>query len=110
MTCSGNNRDACHKHQAATMTTPEVSKTANKPPFCTVVSVSCFLAVAHCPQFPPCTERIVRHMHLLGLHDPLATGARLAPPTGAAICMFPELLHAWPASLMTSQVPEQTEK
>jgi hypothetical protein len=24
--------------------------------------------------------------------------------------MFPKLLHAWPSSLMTSRVPEQTEK
>jgi len=92
------------------MSTPEVSKTANKPPSRTVLSVYCFLAVAHRPQFPPCTEGTVRHMPLLGLRAPLATGARLAPPTCAAVCMFPELLHAWPTSLFASRVPEQTEK
>lgn len=92
------------------MTTPEVSKTANKPPSCTVLSVYCFLAVAHCPRCPPCTEGTVRHMSPLGCHAPLATGAHSAPPTGAAVCMFPELLHAWPTSLMASWVPEQTEK
>ena len=102
MTCSGNNRNACHKHQAATMTTPEVSKTANKPPSCTVLSVYWFLAVAHFPRFPPCTEGTIRHMPLLGFHAPLATGAHLAPPAGAAFCTFPELPHAWPTSLFAS--------
>jgi hypothetical protein len=110
MACSANNRNACHKHQAATMTTPEVSKTANKPPSCTVLSVYCFLAVARCSWFPPCTEGTVQHMPRLGLHAPLATGARLAPPTRAVVCTFPELPHAWPSSLTAYQVPEQTEK
>ena len=92
------------------MTTTELSKTANKPPLSNVLSVYCFLAVADCPQFPPCTEGTVRNMPLSGLHAPLATGARLAPPTGAAFCTFPELLHAWPSSLMASRLPKQTEK
>ena len=110
MTIFGNSRNDCHKHQAATMTTPEVGKTANKPPSCTVVSVYRFLSVAHLPQFPPCTEGTVHHMPLLGHHDPLAIGARLAPPTCAAVCMSLELLHAWPAFLLASPVPEHTQK
>ena len=93
-----------------TPTTPEVSKTANKPPLCTVLSVYCFRALGHCPQFPPCTEGTVRNMPLSGLHTAMAIAAHLAPPTGAAFCTFPELLHAWPSSLMSSRLPEQTEK
>ena len=91
------------------MTTPEVSKTANKPPSCTVPSVYCFLAVAYLPQFPPCTKGRVQNMSQLGPYAPLAADSRLAPPTGAAVCTSPELLHALPSSLISSPLPGKTK-